>query len=151
MNFNIKSFAQLSAAELHECYQLRVAIFVVEQTCCYQEVDDLDKHPETRHVMLWDGDVLAAYARTMAPGTSYNDYVSIGRIALTQKYRGKGLGHELVAESIRVCQQHWPGSDIKISAQAHLQDFYRKHGFITVSQEYLEDGIPHIAMLRKTL
>lgn len=148
MKITTKSFEQLSALELHDIYQLRVAVFVVEQTCYYQDVDGLDKHPDSAHVMFWDGDVLAAYARVLAPNTSYPEYASIGRIANAQSHRGMGLGHQLVAEAIKVSQAKWPQQAIKISAQAHLQGFYQSHGFTTVSEEYLEDGIPHVAMLR---
>lgn len=146
----IKTFAELSTRELHDIYQLRAAVFVVEQTCYYQDVDGLDLHSETRHLMVWDQDVLAGYTRILAPRTSYPDYASIGRIANAESHRGLGLGHSLVAESIVATLEYWPASSIKISAQAHLQNFYGKHQFVTVSEEYLEDGIPHVAMVRKT-
>jgi len=149
MHSEIKTFAQLSTAQLHDIYQLRMAVFVVEQTCYYQDVDGLDKEPQTRHLMFWQEHDLAAYARILAPGTSYSGYASIGRIANAQAFRGQGLGHTLVAEAVKACQSFWPDADIKISAQAHLQDFYGQHGFNTVSDEYLEDGIPHVAMVRE--
>lgn len=149
MQITVKTFENLSVHELHDIYQLRIAVFVVEQTCYYQDVDDLDKHPLTQHLMIRDGNVLAAYARVLAPDTAYPEYASLGRIANAKSHRGMGLGHTLVAKSLEVCHQHWPEHGIKISAQAHLQGFYGKHQFAAVSDVYLEDDIPHIAMLRK--
>ena len=146
----IKTFVELSTRELHDIYQLRAAVFVVEQTCYYQDVDGLDLHADTRHLMVWDKGVLAGYTRILAPGTSYPEYASIGRIANAESHRGLGLGHTIVADSIVAALKYWPVSSIKISAQAHLQNFYGKHQFVTVSDEYLEDDIPHVAMLRKT-
>lgn len=146
----IKIFADLSTRELHDIYQLRAAVFVVEQTCYYQDIDGLDLHPETRHLMVWEQGVLAAYTRILAPGTSYPEQASIGRIANAQSHRGMGLGHTIVADSIVAALEYWPSASIKISAQAHLQDFYGQHQFVTVSDEYLEDDIPHVAMVRKT-
>lgn len=152
----IKPFSELSAKELHDIYQLRIGVFVVEQTCYYQDVDGLDLHPETRHLMFWDGEpskdgILAGYTRILAPGTSYPEYASIGRIANAQTHRGMGLGHKMVEQSIVAALQYWPDKSIKISAQAHLQGFYGKHQFVTVTGEYLEDGIPHVGMVRKTI
>ena len=144
----IKTFEQLSTKELHAIYQLRIEIFVVEQTCYYQDVDGKDILPDTRHLMFWDNDVLAGYTRILAPGASYPEFASIGRIANAQTHRGIGLGHKMVEQSIVACLEYWPQSSIKISAQAHLQDFYGKHQFVTVSDEYLEDDIPHVAMVR---
>ena len=148
MLVQLNTFSELSAEQLHDIYQLRMAIFVVEQTCYYQDVDGLDKHPETRHLMFWQGGKLVAYARLLAAGTSYPEYISIGRIVTAAEARGQGLGHELVSRAIAECAKLWPGETIKISAQAHLQEFYGGHGFVTHSETYLEDGIPHVAMIR---
>ena len=152
----IKPFSELSAKELHDIYQLRIAVFVVEQTCYYQDVDGLDLHPETRHAMFWDGGpsdggTLVGYARILAPGTSYLEYSSMGRIVNAQTHRNMGLGHKIVERSVITALEYWPVKSIKISAQAHLQGFYGKHQFVTVTDEYLEDGIPHVGMVRKTI
>ena len=146
----IKTFNNLTINELHDIYQLRVAVFVVEQTCCYHEVDGLDTHPETRHLMYWDDTTLAGYTRILAPDTSYPGYSSIGRIANTMNHRGMGLGQQMVQRSVEACLQYWPDKSIKIGAQAHLQEFYGQFQFKTVTDEYLDDGIPHVGMIRET-
>lgn len=148
MTLQSLSFLELSTDLLYQILQLRMEVFVVEQTCYYQDADGLDKHPETQHVILWDGDQIAAYARVLAPGTSYDDYSSIGRILNPMAYRGRGLGHKIVAGSIALCEECWPDVAIKISAQAHLQGFYDHHGFAVATEVYLEDGIEHIGMIR---
>lgn len=148
MTLQSLTFSELTTDLLYQILQLRMEVFVVEQTCYYQDADGLDKHPETQHVILWDGDQIAAYARVLAPGTSYDNYSSIGRILNPMAYRGKGLGHKIVAGSIALCEKHWPDVDIKISAQAHLQAFYNNHGFVVATEIYLEDGIEHIGMIR---
>lgn len=149
MRFQNSFFHELDVNTLYDIICLRVAVFVVEQTCYYQDLDGLDQAPQTRHLMQWNHQTLAGYARILAPGTSYPGYASIGRIANPMSHRGKGLGHRLVAEAVALCCEYWPNSPIKISAQAHLQGFYAQHGFVTASEQYLEDGIPHIAMVRQ--
>lgn len=147
----MKTFEQLTITELHEIFKLRVDVFVVEQACAYPEVDGKDILPDTRHIMFLDDGVLAAYTRVLAPDVSYPGHSSIGRIANAESHRGMGLGHKIVAASIVACLEYWPDKDIEIGAQAHLQNFYQKHGFVTVSDEYLDDGIMHVDMVRTTL
>jgi ElaA protein len=81
------------------------------------------------------------------PGVKFSE-PSIGRVVVDARLRGQGLGHELVREGIARCTALWPQQAIRISAQAHLQRFYGHHGFETVSDEYLDDGIPHVDMRR---
>ena len=90
-----------------------------------------------------------AYLRILAQGQSYENYISIGRVAIAEQARGTGLGHELMTQAINVCQQNFSGQHIKISAQQHLLKFYQQHGFKQVSPMYLEDDIPHVAMVKK--
>ncbi|UAA39015.1 GNAT family N-acetyltransferase [Paraneptunicella aestuarii] len=148
MEQEIYQFNDFAPKQLYKVLQLRSAVFVVEQTCYYQDMDDLDTLPETRHFMLMDGNELAGYSRILAPGASYSGYSSIGRILTSDKHRGQGLGHDVVSNSIQICKQLWPDYNIKIGAQSHLQEFYGAHGFKAIGEEYIEDGIPHIHMVR---
>lgn len=147
-----KYFSQLSLNELYDLLKLRIDVFVVEQSCFYPDLDSLkgslDRHSETIHLMGTINDEIVAYARILSPGQSYAQYASIGRVAVAQKARGLGLGHDLISKAITLCLEHFPDTDIKISAQQHLADYYQQHGFVTVSDMYLEDDIPHIAMLK---
>jgi len=147
-----KSFSQLSLNQLYDALKLRVDIFVVEQTCYYSDLDSdeglLDRHPETLHLLGYQNEELVAYLRILPKGQSYADKISIGRVVIAVNARGSGLGHELMVEALALCHQHFPSDSIKISAQQHLKSYYQQHGFAQVSEMYLEDGIPHIAMLR---
>jgi len=148
-----KNFNQLSLNQLYDALKLRVDVFVVEQCCYYPDLDSeenqFDRHPETVHLLGYQEGRLVAYLRILAQAQSYDDYISIGRVATAKHARGSGLGHELMSEGLKVCQQHFANQDIKISAQQHLLKYYQGHGFEQVSAMYLEDNIPHIAMVNK--
>ena len=148
-----KHFDELTLNQLYDFLKLRVDVFVVEQTCYYPDLDSnknqLDRDKETLHVLGYQDDTLVAYLRILALGQSYDDYISIGRVAIAEQARGSGLGHELMTEALNLCQQYFPKQDIKISAQEHLLNYYQNHGFEQVSKMYLEDDIPHIAMIKK--
>ncbi|WP_286235215.1 GNAT family N-acetyltransferase [Thalassotalea sediminis] len=150
MNWLDVTFPALTLDQLYDLLKLRVDVFVVEQTCYYPELDDLDRHPETRHIMAYQGEKLAAYLRILPAGTSYNDNPAIGRVVIANYARGAGLGHQLMQKALVSCQQHFPNQRVKMSAQEHLTAFYNTHGFIECSNTYLEDGIPHICMIQKT-
>jgi ElaA protein len=127
-----------------------VNVFVVEQKCLYPELDDFDRHGETRHLSGRDEcGQLMAYARILPPGLNYCE-VSIGRFVVKAAARGKGIGHELLRTALNVIRKCWPESAIRISAQEYLQGFYAQHGFTRVSATYLEDGIPHVEMLKES-
>ncbi len=147
-----KTFTELSLNQLYDLLKLRVDIFVVEQTCFYPDLDgekdQLDRHPNTLHLLGYQGDKLVGYLRVLPKGQSYPNNISIGRVVIAVNARGCGLGHELMAKGISLCHQYFPSEVIKISAQQHLRAYYHEHGFSQVSDMYLEDGIPHIAMLR---
>jgi len=149
-----KSFTELSLEQLYDALKLRIDVFVVEQTCFYPDLDSdkdkLDRHPQTLHLLGYQGEQLVAYLRILPKGQSYLEYISIGRVAIATQARGDGLGHELMTEALSLCQQHFPDENIKISAQEHLKFYYQRHGFTQVSAMYLEDGIPHIAMIKET-
>jgi ElaA protein len=135
---------ELSAEQLYAVLAARVAVFVVEQNCAYQELDGLDSGAE--HLIAWSGAEVAGYLRVLAPGTRFDD-PSIGRIITTKPFRGSGLGRELVAKGIARARECYPGKPVRMSAQAYLEKFYREFGFATVSEPYLEDDIPHVEMV----
>lgn len=145
-------FNELSLNQLYDLLKLRIDVFVVEQTCYYPDLDSkpnqLDRHPETIHLLGYQNNKLVAYLRILAKGQSYENFISIGRVAIAEQARGTGLGHELMQEALTLCQQHFPNLHIKISAQEHLSKFYQQHGFEQVSNMYLEDNIPHVAMIK---
>ena len=149
-HWKLRNFSQLTNDELYDVLKLRIDVFVVEQTCYYPDLDDHDRHPETLHLFSYDENELVAYLRILPKGLTYNDYVSIGRVAIAEKYRGKGIGHVIVKEALTACEARFSGQAIKISAQAHLAAFYQQHRFKQVTDEYLEDGIPHIGMVYQT-
>ncbi len=148
MDWRIKHFRELTTDELYDFLKLRIDVFVVEQTCYYPDLDELDRHPDTIHILGYQENSIVAYLRILPKCTTYNDYVSIGRVIISETVRGKGLSHELIKLGIQVCEDKMATATIKISAQKHLAQLYTSHGFKQVTEMYLEDGIPHIGMLR---
>jgi ElaA protein len=144
MKIFIKTFDQLSVAELYKALHLRAQVFVVEQNCVYQDVDNLDQ--EAWHVLGFMGDELVAYARLLKPGTQHHE-PAIGRVVTAQSHRGRNIGKQIFAASLAEINQLFPGQPIKIMAQVYLQKFYQSFGFVVASQEFLEDGIPHVDMI----
>ena len=140
----VKHFSALSAQELFEIYRLRVSVFVVEQKCPYQEVDDADR--AAYHVWLRDADGIAAYARVLPPGAAFPT-AAIGRVIAVK--RRCGLGSRIVAAAIDVAETKLHADVITIEAQAYARALYEKLGFRQTSEEFLEDGIPHIRMQRR--
>ncbi|MDO6447081.1 GNAT family N-acetyltransferase [Colwellia sp. 1_MG-2023] len=148
-SWQVKTFKQLSLDELYDALKLRIDVFVVEQTCFYPDLDDLDRHPETRHIFLYnDKNEMIAYSRILAQGVCYQTSPAIGRVIVAEQARGQGIAHQLIQKSLEVCSMIFPKQLIKISAQEHLAQFYNRHGFISCSEMYLEDGIPHISMIK---
>jgi len=143
MEFIIKTFTELTTAELYQILQLRSEVFVVEQDCVYQDVDGKDQ--KSLHVLGFKNEQIVAYTRIFKPGDYFKN-ASIGRVAVAQKERAYGYGHELMQASIKAVQENYTTSEITISAQVYLKKFYETHGFTKVGKEYLEDGIPHIEM-----
>lgn len=140
----VKHFSALSAQELFEIYRLRVSVFVVEQKCPYQEVDDADR--AAYHVWLWDEDGIAAYARVLPPGTVFPT-AAIGRVIAVKRRRG--LGSRIVSAAIDVAETQLHADVITIEAQTYARALYEKLGFRQTSEEFLEDGILHIRMQRR--
>jgi len=140
---------QLNTLQLFDLIKLRIDIFVVEQTCAYPELDEKDRHPDTLHMMGFIHDELICCARLLAPSVSYTES-SIGRFAVKKSHRHQGIGSKLMLQCLSQSHDVWPGHDIRISAQQYLQPFYSCFGYKQTSDMYLEDGIPHIEMLRKS-
>ncbi|SEQ79555.1 GNAT family N-acetyltransferase [Neolewinella agarilytica] len=139
-------YAKLTLDQLYAILRLRAEVFVVEQDCVYQDLDDKD--PSAIHLMgMTEDGRLAAYTRIVDKGVSYAEYASIGRVITAPFARGKGLGRPLMQESLRVLFQAFGQQKVKISAQAHLQGYYESVGFKPVGEGYDEDGIPHIGMV----
>lgn len=145
MQWQCLRFEQLTTDQLYDIMKLRVDVFVVEQNCPYPELDGHDKAQDVHHVIAYDKGSLMAYLRLLPAGTTY-DCVSIGRVITAEAARGKGMGNILLTQGLAYAEQLWPGQDIEIGAQSHLQSYYGRFGFEPSSDEYLEDGIPHIDM-----
>lgn len=144
LNWRYKTFEELSNRELYELIQLRNEVFVVEQNCVYQDADGKDL--ESTHLLGYDGDELAAYVRIVPPDISYEGYCSIGRVVVSPNHRRKEYGKAVMKKSITICKETFK-ENIKISAQCYLEKFYTDLGFKIVSEQYLEDDIPHYAMI----
>lgn len=144
-------FHALSADTLYRLLCLRSEVFVVEQACVFLDMDGLDA--QCLHVLgeVVDQDGtphLHASTRLVPPGVAFAE-ASIGRVVTAPAARGGGIGHALMAESVRLLEQLWGPQPIRIGAQAHLERFYNRHGFVSDDKPYIEDGIPHLEMIRR--
>lgn len=144
MYWQHKSFEDLTIQELYSILRLRAEVFVVEQNAAYQDVDNKD--PLAEHLFAIDGDEVVAYTRLFKAG-DYFDKASIGRVVVKPTHRGQNLGHQLMQRATNYMDQKHYGS-IHISAQSYLQKFYEGYGFYVVTEQYLEDGLPHYGMDR---
>ena len=145
MIFTIKRFNELSTHELYAVLQLRAEVFVVEQDCVYQDLDNKDL--DAYHVLGVLDTKIVAYARIFKPGDYFLES-SIGRIVVKKEFRKFQYGYQLVQNSIQFIENSLQQNTILISAQSYLTKFYNSLGFTQVGEEYLEDGIPHIKMLK---
>jgi len=147
LQWSCLTFDQLSLLELYAIMALRQTVFVVEQNCPYLDADGLDL--SAWHVLGKNQEKeIVAYTRILPKGTTYPDYVSIGRVITAPKTRGQGIGRPLMRQTLHYCKDIFGPSPIKISAQSHLQKFYSSLDFKAIGAEYLEDDIPHRAMIR---
>ncbi len=142
--WTLKKFEELTVAELYAIMQLRNEVFVVEQSCAYQDVDGKDS--DCYHFMGWHEASIAAYARIIPVDISYSYSASIGRVVTSPKYRAVGIGRQLMKLSIQYTFIMFNCNIITIGAQLYLQKFYQSLGFVQSSEVYLEDNIPHIEM-----
>ena len=140
--WTIKNFEELTNIELHRIYKERTTVFIVEQECAYQEIDDTDL--TSIHFFKQTDDVFMAYARLIIEPNS----TRIGRVLVPKEQRKNGLGEELMTVVLTYIDQHYPGLLVNAQAQAYLQTFYASFGFQPISEIYLEDNIPHIDMVR---
>jgi len=141
----ISAFNELSIVELYDLLQLRSEVFVVEQDCVYQDIDGKDQ--KALHVLGYKNEKLVAYTRIFKPGDYFKE-ASIGRVVVEQKERQYKYGYTIMNASIEAIKTYYNETIIRISAQTYLKRFYNNLDFKEVGKEYLEDGIPHIAMLR---
>ena len=147
LDWQLKSHDQLSANDVYALLALRSAVFVVEQRCIFQDIDGLDLTHDTWHLLAWEDGRLIGCLRMFDPSRHSGDVV-IGRVATDASIRGSGIGHQLMAHALEYCAASWPGFSMYLSAQSHLEAFYAKHGFVVVTDPYLEDDIPHVGMRR---
>lgn len=146
LRFSWSRLDELSTRDFYEIVKAREAVFVVEQQCAYQEVDELD--PLAWHLSATVEGQLAAYTRVVGPGDKFAK-PSIGRVMTLKAFRGHQYGRALMSEAIRFTEQTYPGLGIRIGAQVYLTAFYASFGFEAVGDAYDEDGIPHIDMLKR--
>lgn len=145
MNYNVKEFSELSTKEFYEIAKLRIAVFVVEQACPYQEIDVYDE--QAIHTWLQEDQEIVGYTRIIDQGET----VTFGRVIIHPANRGKKLGNYLLEKTLAVIETKFPNKPIVIGAQAHLTDFYGAYGFEPISAVYLEDDIPHVQMRKASV
>ncbi|MGT2888075.1 GNAT family N-acetyltransferase [Streptococcus didelphis] len=141
--WHIKGYKELSRDDLFAIYKLRVSVFVVEQNCPYQEVDEDDLN--CLHAMNWENQRLVAYYR-LIPEQEKN-LVHLGRVIVAKDFRGTGMGRDLLSHAITSSKKRYPQAKLHAQAQAYLQEFYETFGFKAVSDIYLEDDIAHLDMI----
>ncbi len=148
MQFFLKTFNQLTLNEFHAILQLRINVFVVEQNCPYEELDNKDQI--AFHLFAYAEDnsnTVIAYTRIFKPGDYYKE-AALGRVVVHPDFRKQQLGYTLIEKTIAVIEEKLQTSIIKIGAQTHLKRFYSSFGFRQIGEDYIEDGIPHIYMIR---
>jgi len=144
MQYTIKPFEALTNSELYKLLQLRQAIFIIEQNCIYPDIDGKDEN--AHHLLAFDGDILVGCLRLLEKGVSY-DEASIGRVVVSECARGRGIAKEMMQRALDFTRTEWQETHIRISAQSYAVPLYAGVGFAVVSEEYWEDGIPHVEMV----
>ncbi|WP_044639832.1 GNAT family N-acetyltransferase [Risungbinella massiliensis] len=144
--WSYKTYDELTKEELHMILRERVQVFIVEQECPYQEIDEHDFN--SYHLFFEEEGELRAYLRILPPNTRFPE-ASIGRVIVNKEYRGQGYAKQMMSMAIEFLEKELKVSEIKLMAQLYLQDFYASFGFDVVSDVYNEDNIPHIDMIRK--
>ena len=143
LDIYIKEFNELSLEELYYLLQLRSEVFIVEQDCVYQDIDGKDQ--KSLHVIGKKNNIIIAYTRLFKQGDYFKE-ASIGRVVVDKAQRQHNYGSQLIKASIIAINKVYKTSSIKISAQLYLENYYKKFGFKSTGNTYLEDGIPHISM-----
>lgn len=145
LHWYCRAFNDQSLKELYDSMVLRQAVFVVEQECAFLDADGIDLH--CTHLFGYQDDTLAAYSRLVPAGVVY-EQCSIGRVVTSPSHRGLQLGRALMLQSIQWIEENWGKQAIKIGAQQRLQAFYESLGFEVCGDNYMEDGILHVHMIR---
>lgn len=146
MEIKIKKFNELTTEELYKILRVRNEVFVVEQICIYQDCDNKDYN--SYHLYVEEGNEVVGYLRIVNKGISYNE-ISIGRVLVKETHRNKGLSRKIMLEAIKFIEEKLNSNEIRLSGQVYIKGFYESLGFKQVSEEYLEDDIPHVEMLYK--
>ncbi|MCL2843552.1 MAG: GNAT family N-acetyltransferase [Oscillospiraceae bacterium] len=144
MRYITKPFNALTNLELYQLLQLRQAVFIIEQTCIYPDMDNNDEH--AIHLLAFDGDVMVGCLRILDKGVAF-DEASIGRVVVTKGHRGRGIAQEMMRQAVALLGTDRGEKRIKLSAQTYALRVYESVGFTAVGEEYLEDDIPHIDMV----
>ena len=144
MNWELKRFNELTVDEIYKILQLRNEVFVVEQNCPYQDIDGKDEN--SYHLFCKEDGKIIACLRILEKGLSF-DEISIGRVCVSKSFRGKNIAREMMKYAIKFIEEELGGKAIKIQAQSYLIDFYGSLSFKPISEEYLEDDIPHNDMM----
>ena len=142
----VKTFSELSIQELYQILRLRSDVFVVEQECVYQDLDNKDQN--AIHIFQKEENQIIAYTRVFKKGDYYSN-PSIGRVVVSKKKRGKQLGKKIMIYSIDYIKKNLKDDKIELSAQKYLDKFYKDLGFYKTGKDYLEDGIPHQRMIKE--
>ncbi|MBP0591799.1 GNAT family N-acetyltransferase [Paraburkholderia sp. LEh10] len=149
IDWHWKAFGDLTNVEVYDMLAARAAVFVIEQNCLYGDVDGLDT--EAWHLLAYGAHesgmrpALAGYLRVLLPDAGDTD-IRIGRVLTTADFRGQGLGNAMLERALGHIGAQWPGTPVRLHAQAHLQAFYGSFGFEPIGEVHEEDGIPHIWM-----
>ena len=141
-----KTFSELNIEELYQILRLRSEVFVVEQDCVYQDIDNKDKN--AIHLYYKVKEEIIAYTRIFKAGDYYEN-PCIGRVVVSKEERGKDFGKKIMIDSIEYIKQNIKGEKIELSAQKYLDNFYKDLGFYKIGEDYLEDGIPHQRMIKE--
>ena len=141
MDIEIKTFKELDSITLYNILELRNSVFIVEQNCVYQDIDNKDR--EALHVIFKKKGKVVAYTRCFAPGLYFKE-ASIGRVVVLKNQRNNNYGHQIMKISLQAILSNYNTKNVTLSAQTYLKKFYESHGFYKIGKEYLEDGIPHV-------
>jgi len=144
MQYKMKQFEDLTSAELYGILKLRQNVFIIEQTCIYPDIDDNDQN--ALHLMAFDGDSIVGCLRILEKGVTFEE-ASIGRVVMAPSHRGTGIAKHMMQQALDFIGKEWQETHVKISAQSYTIPFYEGVGFEVVSEEYLEDDIPHVDMV----
>ncbi|PWN07638.1 GNAT family N-acetyltransferase [Rhodohalobacter mucosus] len=142
-----EAFDKIPPHILYGLLKLRQDVFIIEQDCIYEDIDNLDQH--SSQLVLSEADTVIGCARLVPPGVKYPE-LSIGRIAVSSSYRNRGIGKELVERAIGIAEKSGQNT-IRIEAQTYLLTFYESLGFEADGDEYILDGIPHVEMIRVSM